>query len=164
MTTVADVLRLHVHYMAWASARVLDAAAALAEDELTRDFGTAHHSLLGTLVHVFEAERIWLNRLQQGGSGQKPRAEPPGLEALREACPRLHQEWRDWAAALDTEGADATVAYQDLRGNPWRTPVWQVVLHVVNHGTHHRGQVAGFLRAMGHAPPPMDLIVYCRQL
>jgi len=38
------------------------------------------------------------------------------------------------------------------------------VLHVVNHGTHHRGQAAGFLRAMGYVPPPLDLIAYYRTL
>jgi uncharacterized damage-inducible protein DinB len=38
------------------------------------------------------------------------------------------------------------------------------VLHVVNHGTHHRGQVAGFLRTMGHAPPALDLIAYYREI
>jgi uncharacterized damage-inducible protein DinB len=42
--------------------------------------------------------------------------------------------------------------------------LWKIVLHVVNHGTHHRGQASGFLRAMGHVPPPLDLIAYYRTL
>jgi len=45
-----------------------------------------------------------------------------------------------------------------------RTPLWQILLHVVNHATHHRGQVSGFLRAMGHTPPPLDLIAFYRTL
>ena len=40
---------------------------------------------------------------------------------------------------------------------------WQIVTHVVNHGTHHRGQVSGFLRTMGHTPPPLDLSFYYRE-
>jgi uncharacterized damage-inducible protein DinB len=52
--------------------------------------------------------------------------------------------------------------YQDMRGNTWTNPIWHLVLHVVNHGTHHRGQAAGFLRAMGHVPPVLDLIAYYR--
>ena len=39
-------------------------------------------------------------------------------------------------------------------------PAWQIVMHVVNHGTHHRGAVSGFLRAMGKTPPKLDLIAY----
>lgn len=164
MTAVPDVLRLHVDYMIWASTRALDAAAALDEDELSRDFGTAHRSVLGTLIHVFDAERIWLRRIHGEDSGSSPLPEPAGLAALREHWLSVHQGWKDWAAAIGAEDAAAVLSYRDLRGNPWRTPVWQVVLHVVNHGTHHRGQISGFLRAMGHVPPPLDLIAYCRAL
>jgi uncharacterized damage-inducible protein DinB len=49
-----------------------------------------------------------------------------------------------------------------MRGNRWQQPPWQIVLHVVNHGTHHRGQVSGFLRAMGQTPPPVDLSMFYR--
>jgi uncharacterized damage-inducible protein DinB len=51
-----------------------------------------------------------------------------------------------------------------MRGNPWTQPLWEIVLHVVNHGTHHRGQAAGFLRSLGHTPPKLDLIFYYRQM
>jgi uncharacterized damage-inducible protein DinB len=51
---------------------------------------------------------------------------------------------------------------KDLRGNTWTQPFWQLVLHVVNHATHHRGQVSGFLRAMGRVPPPLDLVAFYR--
>jgi uncharacterized damage-inducible protein DinB len=59
--------------------------------------------------------------------------------------------------------ARAIVAYKDMKGNPYSQPLWQLVLHVVNHGTHHRGQVSGFLRVMGHTPPPLDLVFYYRE-
>jgi len=42
-------------------------------------------------------------------------------------------------------------------------PLWQVVLHAVNHGTHHRGQVSGFLRTLGHTPPVTDLSHFYRR-
>ena len=55
------------------------------------------------------------------------------------------------------------VHYTSLAGLSFQTPLWQIVLHVVNHGTHHRGQVSGFLRRMGVVPPPLDLIAYYRE-
>jgi uncharacterized damage-inducible protein DinB len=58
----------------------------------------------------------------------------------------------------------AEIVYRDLKGRTWKQPVWQLVLHLVNHGTHHRGQVSGFIRAMGATPPPLDLVFYYREL
>jgi len=52
---------------------------------------------------------------------------------------------------------------QGMCGNPWRQPLGQLVLHVVNHGTHHRSQVSRFLRVMGHVPPKLDLVSYYRE-
>jgi uncharacterized damage-inducible protein DinB len=67
-----------------------------------------------------------------------------------------------WTCELTDEAAQANFTYQDLKGKSWTQPIWQVVLHVVNHGTHHRGQVSGFLRILGHTPPRLDLIEYYR--
>ena len=50
------------------------------------------------------------------------------------------------------------------KGDPFETPLWQIVLHVVNHATLHRGQVMAMLRQLGIPPPPTDLISYYRSL
>jgi uncharacterized damage-inducible protein DinB len=55
---------------------------------------------------------------------------------------------------------DRYVAFKRGNGAESGAPVWQIVLHVVNHGTLHRGQVMGMLRQLGVAPPPTDLIRY----
>ena len=72
--------------------------------------------------------------------------------------------WNSWARDKTDEDFLTEAAYRDLRGNLWQTPLWQIVLHLVNHGTHHRGQAAGFMRSMGHTPPPLDLVAYYRSL
>ena len=63
---------------------------------------------------------------------------------------------------LTEETAAADLFYRDIRGNSLNQPFWQEVIHVVNHGTHHRGQAAGFLRSMGLTPPPLDMTVFYR--
>ncbi|MDE3165319.1 MAG: DUF664 domain-containing protein [Acidobacteriota bacterium] len=159
----ADVLREHLLYTAWASGRLVDAAAGLAAEELGRDFGTSEHSVLGTLVHVFAADRIWLSRV----TGE-PLAAPISeadyhLSVLQNDWPRVHDGWNRWAAGLTDASAAAAISYRDMKGNPHTGAAWEIVLHLVNHGTHHRGQVSGFLRAMGHVPPVLDLIRYYRE-
>jgi uncharacterized damage-inducible protein DinB len=165
MELSADTLRKHLDYTAWASARLVAAASALSPEELTRDFGTADHSVLGTLVHVYGADRTWLNRIR--GHAPTRLIDPEKdmrFEVLRDDWPKLLEDWRVWAAGLTDESVDTPLPYRDMQGNPWETSAWQIVLHVVNHGTHHRGQAAGFLRAMGHTPPPLDLMAYYRSL
>ena len=156
-------LKMHFAYSAWASARLVDAAAKLSEEELTRDFGTADKSVLGTLVHTFAADRVWLARVR----GNVParfidREQDMKMSVLRGDWPEVLSGWQEFLDGV----SDVTlpVAYKDLKGNSYTTPLWQIGLHVVNHATHHRGQASGFLRTMGHAPPPLDLIFYYRQL
>ncbi len=155
---------MHLDYTAWASQRLLDAAAELTEEELNRDFGTSEHSYLGTLVHTFAADRIWLWRLAGGENPGFVAESDRSLAVLQTDWPAVLERWRIWAAELTDEAAQAPLDYRDMKGNAYRQPIWQLVLHVVNHGTHHRGQAAGFLRAMGKVPPPLDLVFYYRQL
>jgi uncharacterized damage-inducible protein DinB len=163
MPVSADTLRLHLDYTAWASARMLDAAAALSEEELNRDFKTSDKCVLDTLVHVFAADRVWLSRIHGVTRATFLDAEDRNFSTLQREWPALHQRWKDWAAPLNDERAVVKIAYKDMKGNPYEQPLWQILLHVVNHGTHHRGQAAGFPRAMGHTPPSLDLIAYYRQ-
>ena len=164
MLISADLLRLHLDYSRWASARLLDAVATLPESDLRRDFGTAHKSIIGTLAHVYRGDRIWLARVLGDDPQTLPEAAGEDLAALGPAMSAASDGWLDWVQALSDEDVMRALRYSDMKGNTWTTPLYQIVLHVVNHGTHHRGQAAGFLRALGQAPPPLDLIAYYRQL
>jgi uncharacterized damage-inducible protein DinB len=163
MTVSASTLRQHLDYSAWASARLLDAAASLTPEERERDFGTADKSILGTMAHTFGADRVWLARIH-GTPQAFLSPEDREFDRLRTAWPAVYSGWRDWAAGLTDDSVLEVLSYHDLKGNPWSTPVWQIVLHVVNHATHHRGQAAGFIRSLGRVPPPLDLIAYYRSL
>jgi len=160
-----EVLRTHLDYTAWASARLVEAASQLTPEELTRDFGTADKTVLGTLVHCFAADRIWMKRV----SGERPAPfidaeRDMHLSVLQTEWPPLALRWNAWASALTPESAQAVIKWTDLKGNSFEMPAWQIALHVVNHGTHHRGQVSGFIRALGKVPPPNDLARYYREL
>jgi len=164
MPASADTLRLHLDYSAWASNRMLHAAAGLTDDERSHDFKTSDRNVTNTLAHAFAADRVWLGRIE---------GHPPAIfiaerdrqfEVLRYEWPALQERWKQWAAPLSDQDCLATISYNDMKGNPYQSPLWQILLHVVNHATHHRGQVSGFLRALGHTPPPLDLMAFYRTL
>lgn len=164
MQISAEVLRSHIDYTAWASQRLVEAAGLLNEEELTRDFSTADKSVLGTLVHTYAADRIWMGRIDGNIPARFLDIEKDmHMHVLRDDWPLLYGRWKAWASNLSDDAAHDVLAFKNLKGDTFESPLWQVVLHVVNHGTHHRGQVAGFLRSMGHTPPPLDLIAYYRR-
>jgi uncharacterized damage-inducible protein DinB len=163
MPVSLDVVRTHIDYTAWASQRLVRAAGELSDEELNRDFGTADHSVLGTLVHTFAADRLWLSRFSGSPHPGFISDADRRLSVLQDHWPALHERWRQWAAGLTDDKVREPLSYSDMKGRPWREPLWQLVLHVVNHGTHHRGQVAGFLRSLGHNPPVTDLVFYYRE-
>jgi uncharacterized damage-inducible protein DinB len=163
MHVSAEVVRSHIGYSAWASGLLVDATGGLTHEELTRDFETADKSVLGTLVHVFGADRLWFARLKGEPANRFLTDVDYQLSVLQNDWPALYGQWKEWAAGLTDEAAGADVTYHDMAGKSWREPLGQLVLHVVNHGTHHRGQVSGFLRTMGYVPPKLDLVYYYRQ-
>ena len=165
MSSLLSSLRTHIDYTTWASTQLLEAASALDHDELVRDFGTSDHSVLGTMAHVFAADRVWLRRVR--GDAQLPFLDPHHdlhLQTLQTEWPVILDGWRTLAEEWTEDSLARGVSYKQFNGQPFTTPLWQVVLHVVNHGTHHRGQAAGFIRAMGQQPPKLDLIFYYREL
>ena len=164
MAISADILGGHIDYTIWASGLLMDAARQLSPEELNRDFGTSDKSVLGTLAHIFAADRIWLQWIHGNAPKSFIQPEDTDFNKLQQAWPAVHRGWKQWAAGLTDAQAVEQISFQDVQGNPRQHIVWEIVLHVVNHGTHHRGAVAGFLRAMGRTPPKLDLSFYYRVL
>jgi len=162
--TLEDLRRL-LEYHYWARDRVLDAAATLSHDDLTRDLGGSFPSVRDTLVHLYAAERVWCSRWL----GESPASLSPGdtfddVAALRQAWAEHEARMRSVLESFGEEGAERVVEYRDTRGKTWRQPFGEMLQHVVNHGSYHRGQVTTMLRQMQAAPPAsMDLLTFQRE-
>ena len=140
----------------------MEAAAALPSAEAERDRGVSHHSIEETLAHWYQADRLWRARVTGGPQKALRTPDEPAhdLAFLRREWPVVHAGWLAWVDAV--EDLDVRCAYQNLKGDPFETPLCQVVMHVVNHGAIHAGQVTAMLRQAGVAPPAIDLIVFYR--
>jgi uncharacterized damage-inducible protein DinB len=116
------------------------------------------------MAHLYASEKNWLARMQEGtASIQHRTTEDNQLEILLPNWTEVQESWKAWASQLPSAAPDQVMEYFDLKGRKWAQPLWQILLHVVNHSTHHRGQISGFLRALGKTPPPLDFIVFVRE-
>jgi uncharacterized damage-inducible protein DinB len=155
----AEFLALQLEYSRWASERSVQAARALSEEELAKDLGNSQGGVLSTLAHIYQADRIWLSRLK--GTPRftlSDTAESWTLDSLAGAWAKTADEFREWLPGAGD--LRAVLQYTNLAGQEHRLPVWQVILHVVNHGTYHRGQITTMLRQLGYTPIATDLHVF----
>lgn len=166
MGIAKDLLDTDLAYSAWANRRLLDACSALTLLERTRDFGQSHHSVLFTLHHVYEGERFWLGCLRQNEMPPMETIRPPDtppeprLEEMEHVWPEVWEGYREWLASVPEEELGRTLSCRLASGTDFHFTRWQLVRHVVNHSTLHRGQIVGMLRAMDKRPPSVDLTTY----
>jgi uncharacterized damage-inducible protein DinB len=151
-------------YTRWANNRILEATAKLSGEELSRELGNSFPSIRATLVHIVGAEWVWLSRW----NGESPTALPAWLEllsneAIRRRFEEIDAERRIYLEHLEEVGLNALIRYRNLKGDPFAAPLWQLLLHLVNHSTYHRGQVVTMLRQLGHSAPATDLVQFYRE-
>ena len=153
---------LDYHY--WARDRLLAALEPLTTDQFNRDLGSSFKSIRETVVHTYAAEWAWYSRWQ----GQSPTALMtsdafPDVAALRQAWTEQEQKTRAFLEDVGDQGLTRVFEYKLLSGQPGATPLWQMLQHVVNHASYHRGQVTTMLRQLGVEPPKsMDMIAFYR--
>jgi uncharacterized damage-inducible protein DinB len=159
----ADEVRTHLRYHGWASRRLLDAALSLSPEDMYRPMNVSHKDVMGTLGHILYADRIWFKRVVDPSTQVQSTSGLPLHESLPVEWPEMQKRWEDWAASLTDGDLHSAVSYKTLKGDPYESPLWNVMLHLVNHGTYHRGQVAAMLKQLGAPLPPTDMIVFYRE-
>jgi uncharacterized damage-inducible protein DinB len=151
----ADDVRELFAYDRWATKRILDVLDGLDPATWSRTNVVDERGLGGILVHHLGASQRWRHAFQETGRSPRPEDEPlPSIEELRAWW---DAEWADVAAWLPTV-TDRFVEHV-VDG----LPVWQMLVHVVNHGTQHRSEAAALLTAEGRSPGELDLVNWAEE-
>jgi uncharacterized damage-inducible protein DinB len=157
---IASIAELH-KYNHWANDQSLSAVSRLNEQQFTRPLGNSFSSVRDSLVHILGAEWIWLERWNR----RSPRAllsaeELPTVEQIKARWKQV-EEGRDvFLQGLRPSDLNTAVSYVNRQGETWTYPLWQQMVHVVNHSTYHRGQITTLLRQLGAEPVSTDLLRY----
>ena len=159
-----DDLRTLLDYHYWARDVILDAVTPLTPEQFTRQVDSSFKSVRDTVAHIYAADWIWYARWH----GEAPTSliaydSFHDVGAIRQAWTDLEGKVRAFVEELGESGVTGVFEYTLLSGAAAATPFSQMLTHVVNHGSYHRGQVTTLLRQLG-APPPKstDMITFYR--
>jgi uncharacterized damage-inducible protein DinB len=148
-------------YHHWAADRLLAALRAFPAEALARPIGGSFGSGQGLLAHIVAVEWIWLERWQ----GRSPSSLPDLISCTTAAD--FQREWETvkvgqhrFLRDLTDERLREPLTYTNLQGESWTYALWAVLVHLVNHGTYHRGQLANLLRQLEQVPPSTDYLLF----
>ena len=153
-------------YNAWANARVYRMAGHLSDEQYRRDVGAYFKSLHGTLNHLLVADRVWMKRLT--GSGDHPARLDAimfdDFSSLTAARQEEDERIVNYIQGLSESWADEVLHFNTMNGIPQQQPLREILAHLFNHQTHHRGQAHTILTVLGIIEPdPLDLFVMQRE-
>ena len=158
-------IRLLLDYHYWARDRVLDAVKDISNDDFVAPRGSSFSSMRDTLSHIYFAEWAWNERW----NGTSPTALPSldrfsDVAALRAAWNELEGNVRAFIEPMTDGDLQRSMEYRLFSGATGTSVMWQMVQHVVNHASYHRGQITTMLRQAGAQPPrSLDLITFYRE-
>ena len=159
-----DLLTLY-NYNYWATEKLLKSAQQISHEQFTANTTFCFGSMRGTFVHILSAEWIWRMRCQEGVSPEKMIQENkfPELEPLQSKLAEEKTNMLGYINTLTESDLNRIVAYKNTRGDGLENRLWHILVHVVNHGTQHRSEIAEMLTRYGHSPGDIDFIVYLRK-
>ena len=145
-------------YNEWANEKLLDAAAGVPEDRLRTGEGTSFGSVLETFGHICAAQDVWLARWTVGKDDRRVLDDQKKgtFAVLKQDIEKSHAALREYVAGLSDAIVDATCSYRDRADNEYKRALWRMLVHMANHGTYHRGEIAAALSELGHSPGDLD--------
>jgi uncharacterized damage-inducible protein DinB len=156
-----DHARKLFDYHHWAADKLFEALADVSAADLDKPWGGSFKTARALLRHIVGAEMLWLERF--GGTSPKALPEfPPthtGADYLSE-WRKVKQREKEFVAALDRRKLAGDLTYVNMKGEQHSFLMSDVLTHVVNHGTYHRGQLSHLLRDLGRPGVSTDYVAW----
>ncbi len=156
-----DYLAQVYEYNYWANHRYLAVADGLTDEQLHMPQGHSWGSVHSVFVHMLSSETVWLRRWH--GEAPDAHLDPktfPTLRLLRDRWAAVEDQMRAFVDSQSAESLVAPITYSNFSGSTFRVPLWQMLMHVPNHETHHRGELAAMFALMDVAHPEEEVIQY----
>ena len=159
-----ELLKQYAAYNCWASQRIIDVLLTLPEEKQMAEVPSSLNSLYKTVLHMWDAESIWWQRMKM--QERLVVQSENFMGNLQDAANGLLNQsklWNDWVNNASDLSLEHVFQYYNNKKEYFKQPVYQMIQHVFNHGTYHRGQLINMLRQLGiEKLPATDFIIWAR--
>ncbi|NTS39733.1 DinB family protein [Flavisolibacter sp. BT320] len=160
-----EIILQYAAYHSWANNLLLSTIQSLPEEQHQAAVKSSFPSLYKTVLHMYDAESIWWQRLKLQEKVDRPSDTFTGdMATLSQEVLLQNKRWHQWVTNANEHALQHEFIYYNSRKERFKQPVYQMLLHLFNHGTYHRGQLVTMLRALGvEKIPQTDFIVWSRK-
>jgi uncharacterized damage-inducible protein DinB len=149
-----EIVERLFNYDKWAIERALDSL---------RSAAGPNQRAARLLAHLLIAEKVWYMRLRGDDTYGIELSPELSLDECEKLAAENHEAYAAYLGALLTDELDRVITYRNSKGVEFQTSVRDVLLHVLLHGSYHRGQLAAAIRGEGDAPVNTDYITFIRE-
>jgi uncharacterized damage-inducible protein DinB len=159
-----ELLQQYAAYNFWANQKITDAISLLTEEQLNRDITSSFSSLYKTVLHLWDAESIWWQRVKLQENIEVPSINfSSSFSELQKKLLQQSKQWEEWVNTAGERQLQHVFAYRRNKAEEHKQQVGQALLHLFNHNAYHRGQLITMLRQAGATKiPSTDFNVYLR--
>jgi uncharacterized damage-inducible protein DinB len=153
-------------YNAWANKLIFDAVAALPEGEAVKPRPSVFKNMVHTLNHNYVIDRIFQAHLEgrPHGYGARNTADHPPLGELWRAQQEIDRWYMEWTEKVSDDSLDQRIQFGFVGGGEGAMTRREILQHLVNHTSYHRGFVAQMMYDIPVRPPVTDITVYLRDV
>lgn len=159
------ILGQYAAYHQWANQLIIDRILKLPSELHDKKVPGSFPGLQATLLHIWDAESIWWQRMKLQENIIVPSTNfTGGIVEISKSLMFQSRQWQEWISNAQEHMFDHEFIYYNTKKEKFKQSVYQVILHVFNHGTYHRGQLVNILRQLGvDAIPQTDFIIWSRK-
>ena len=159
-----ELLQRYASFNVWANQKLLERISRLTDEQIRQEITSSFPGIFKTVLHLWDAESIWWQRLKLSEQIDVPSANFSGnYGELEKSLLKQSLQWEEWVNNANDNQLQHVFAYQNSKKEQFKQPVNEVLLHLFNHGTYHRGQLVTMLRQLGADDiPHTDFIVFSR--
>lgn len=159
-----ELLQQYAAYNIWANKILFERISKLGEEQINKEIVSSFPSIYKTALHLWQAENIWWQRLKLVENVAILSETFTGnFSELTAGHAKQSQQWAEWvdgASEIQLAHVFAFVRNKEQ----YKIKVQDMLLHLFNHATFHRGQLVTMLRQLGEVDkiPSTDFATYCR--